>query len=295
VARDRYDDEPLDDRDYEHERVTEVRHRAGPPPRPPWWRERWWIWGLVLLLLVAALIAFFFLRDEAAEEAADDSAVPELIGLQEDEAVQRVEAAGLEADVQRALSEETIGTVIDQSPDPGTELEDGGRVLIVVAAGEDLETTETETDETETETVIETETVVPENVEVPDVVGQDHEEAGATIDDAGLIANTYPTPSDEPRGTVLAQSPDSGAEVVENSAVRLNVSLGPGGLGSFQVPDLTGLDVREALEECRRRFTCRAVERGAPSEEEVGEVLDQRPAAGTSAEQLSQITLFVGR
>jgi beta-lactam-binding protein with PASTA domain len=289
VARDR-DDDRRDDRDYDSERVTEVR-RGGPPP-PPWWRERWWIWGLVLLLLVGALIAVFVLREQDEdEEATGTGVVPQLVGLPEAEAIGRVEAAGLEAAVQVSISDETVGTVIDQSPEPGTELDEGGRVLIVVAAAEDIET-ETAT---ETETVIETETVVPETVEVPDVVGLDHEDAGSTVDDAGLIANSYPLASDEPRGTVIAQNPSPGSEVVENSGVRLNVSLGPGELGTFRVPNLTGRDVRDALRECRRRFTCRVIDRPAPSEDEALEVIGQRPAAGTTAEELRQITLFVGR
>ena len=39
----------------------------------------------------------------------------------------------------------------------------------------------------------------------------------------------------------------------------------------------------------------RTVLRDAPSDEEVGEVLTQSPAAGTTAPILTQITLFVGR
>jgi beta-lactam-binding protein with PASTA domain len=269
-------------RDEERTRVMEVQRGR---PEPPWWRERWWIWGLVLLLFVAGLIAFFALRDDDDGEAAGATTVPQLVGLQEEEAIARTEERGLEARVQRAVSDQVSGTVIDQSPDPGIELERGGRVLIVVAAEE----------ETQTETVTETETVAPETVEVPDVVGLDHESAGREIDDLGLIANTYPVPSSDTRGTVVAQAPGAGSEVVEGSGVRLNVALGPGGLGTFDVPDFTGLEVRDALERCRRRFTCRVLERRGPSEEEAGEVLDQEPAAGTSAEQLSQITLFVGR
>jgi beta-lactam-binding protein with PASTA domain len=283
MARDRFDER--DPRRDSREDVTEVVRERRPPP--PWWRERWWIWGLVLLLFVAGLIAFFALRDDDGEEAADTAAVPELIGLQEDDAVQRVEQRGLESAVQRAASEEDAGTVIDQSPDPGTELEQGARVLIVVAAEEEVET--------ETETITETETVVPETVEVPDVVGEDHQDAGRTIDDAGLIANTYPVPSQDLPGTVVAQTPRGGSELPEGSAVRLNVALGPDPRDTVEVPDLTGDEVRDALERCREQFTCRVLDRDAPSDEEAGEVLDQRPAAGTSVEELSQITLFVAR
>ncbi|MBD0329065.1 MAG: PASTA domain-containing protein [Thermoleophilia bacterium] len=282
------------DPDYEPaDEVTAVRReeavREG-PPRPPWWRENWWIWGLLLLLFVAALIAFFALRAAADDDDENGTrTVPELIGLQEDDAVSRVEDLDLDADVRETPSEgDEPGTVVDQSPEAGTEVETGTRVLLIVAEEEETET--------ETETQTQTETVAPEAVEVPDVVGLDHVEAGAQVDDAGLVANTFPVPSEEDRGTVVAQNPDPGTELNEGSAVRLNVSLGPGERGSFEVPDVTGLEEAEARDRCRRaRFTCLTVDRDAPSEEEVGEVLDQQPAAGTMADQLSQVRLFVGR
>lgn len=282
MARDpRYDDETT----IRREEVVDERR-----PRPPWWRENWWIWGLLLLLFVGALIAFFFLRGAADDDDGEASAaVPQLIGLEEDDAVEQAEAEGLEADVRRIPSEDDeAGTVVDQSPDPGTEVDAGTRVLLLVAEEEETET--------ETETQTETETVAPESVEIPDVVGLDHVEGGAQVDEAGLVANTFPVPSEEVRGTIIAQNPDPGTELSERSGVRLNVALGPGDRGSFEVPDLTGADEDEARDRCRRaRFTCLTVDRDAPSEEEVGEALDQRPAAGTMAEQLSQIRLFVGR
>ena len=300
MARDRGDD--ADDREYddpryerdepeyvdpgdESERVTEVRRRR---PPPPWWRERWWIWGLVLLLLVGALIAFFALRDTTEEGMSGRATVPNVIGLQEDDAVDRVEAEGLDADVQRVTSTRPEGTVLRQDPNAGTELEEGDRVLVVAAAPPETVT--------ETVTQTQTQTVAPETVDVPDVVGEDHVAAGAEVDEAGLVANTYPVPSEEVRGTVIAQNPDAGSELPEGSPVRLNVALGPGSRGTFSVPDLTGAEEADARDRCRSaRFTCRTVDRAASSDDDVGKVLDQSPTAGTQAAQLSQITIFVGR
>ena len=257
-------------------------------PPPPWWRERWWIWGIVLLLFVGALIAFFALRDTAEETASGQARVPNVVGLQEDDAVRRVEDRGLDADVERAESDRPEGTVIDQNPGAGTQLESGDRVVVVVATPR--------TTVTETETVTKTETVAPETVELPDVVGEDQVTAGAEVDDAGLVANTYPVPSEEVQGTVVAENPDAGTELPKGSAVRLNVALGSGRRGTATVPDLAGMDAAEARDACRRaRFTCRTIEREATSDDEVGKVVDQRPGTGVTAAQLSQVTLFVGR
>jgi eukaryotic-like serine/threonine-protein kinase len=273
----------------EREAVTEVRRPPPPPSRPPpWWRERWWIWGIVLLLFVGALIAFFALRDTSEETASGRATVPNVVGLREEEAVLRIEDHDLEADLERAASDRPEGTVIDQNPPAGTQLETGDRVVVIVATPR--------TAVTETETVTKTETVAPETVELPAVVGEDQVSGGGEVDNAGLVANTYPVPSDEVQGTVVAENPDAGTKLPKGSAVRLNVALGSGPRGTSTVPDLSGMEGAEARDRCRRaHFTCRTIESNSTSEGDVGKVLDQQPAAGTQTAQLSQVTLTVGR
>jgi serine/threonine-protein kinase len=278
--------EPRYEREDDAEAVTEVRRTSAGPPRPPppGWRERWWIGGIVLLLLVGGLIAFFVLRDRGNETASGTATVPNVVGLREADAIRRVDDAGLDADVQRTASDRPEGTVIDQNPGAGTRLSGGDRVVVVVA----VQAT------TVTQTVTKTETAPPEQVAVPDVVGQDHVQAGSEVDAAGLVANTYPVPSDEVQGTVLAQNPDAGTKVVKGSPVRLNVALGAGKRGTATVPDLTGADPATARDRCRKAgFTCLTVQRAARSGEQAGTVVSQRPAAGATLARLTQLTLFV--
>jgi eukaryotic-like serine/threonine-protein kinase len=160
-----------------------------------------------------------------------------------------------------------------------------------------VEQTQTETvTRTATETVATTETVEPQTVEMPDAIGRDYLEAAADVFAVGLVGDTYPVPSDEERGLVVAQNPDAGTEVESGSVVRLNVALGQGERGDRDVPDVTGLELEEAHGLCREAgFTCRTVYRDAPGEEQVGRVLDQRPAFGTVAPELTQMQLFTGR
>jgi serine/threonine-protein kinase len=158
-----------------------------------------------------------------------------------------------------------------------------------------VQQTQTET-VTQTATVATTETVEPETVEMPDAIGRDYVEAAADVFAAGLVGDTYPVPSDEERGLVVAQNPESGTEVELGSVVRLNVSLGVGEAGDRDVPDVTGLELEEAHRLCREAgFTCRTVYRNAPGEEQVGKVLDQRPAFGAVVGELTQLTLYTGR
>lgn len=65
-------------------------------------------------------------------------------------------------------------------------------------------------------------------IEVPDVVGQDIEEASRTLWDAGLTADPEreDVMSDEPEGTVLSTDPPAGYEVEEDTPITITVSRG---------------------------------------------------------------------
>ena len=272
------------------ERVREVE--SGPPP---WWRENWWAPLLLLLLFVGLLIAFIVFRGDDAESAGDRVSVPDVVGLEEAEARERIEGAGLDAAVDEVASADAAGDVVAQEPGAGAQLERGEEVLLTVSAGSAETDTTTETEPTTvTDTVTETETTEPEIVAVPGV-GSDHADAGATVEERGLVPDTYPVDSQEPRGTVVAQNPPEGTDARRGSNVRLNVSLGEGERPGAEVPDVTGLAAGEARQRLRDAgFTVRTLDRDAPEPDNVGEVILQRPEPRT-APVLTQVTIYVGR
>lgn len=158
------------------------------------------------------------------------------------------------------------------------------------------QTTGTETSETTTTTSEPPPPPPPAPVTVPDVVGESYVPAGSTLEGRGLAADSYPVASQETRGTVVAQRPDPGTTAKEGDIVRNNVALGTGPRETKEVPDVTGPQASDARDAARRAgFTVRTMFSHAPSAEEVGEVLTQEPAAGSSQPELTQIVLFVGR
>jgi beta-lactam-binding protein with PASTA domain len=265
------------------ERTSELRQPA--PPSPPWYRENWWIFLVALLLIVGGIIAFFALRGGGGGE---ERVVPNVLGLREAEARSVLEQRGFAVDAVRKPSADPPQTVIEQHPGVGSRLERGGRVTITVSTGPPGTETETET-ETQTETETETETV--ETTSMPDLEGAEYPDAVEQLLDAGLFPDSSPVDSSEERGTVVAQRPEPGERLAAGSAVRLNVSLGAGERARRDVPDLTGEELPDALRDCAEAgFTCRVD--GDPGEHR--EVSEQRPAAGQSAPELSQIVLVTG-
>jgi beta-lactam-binding protein with PASTA domain len=235
--------------------------------------------------VAAVVIAVLATRDDDGREA-QAIVVPDVLGLEANEARQRVRAAGLEPEVERAPSGEPRGIVFDQQPAAGTGVAPRSAVVLAVSEGPP------ETTVTVTTTVTETQPTVT----VPDVLGDDHVEAGAEIDALDLVADSFPAESDEARGTVVAQNPAGGTRVAEGTHVRLEVALGTGERPDATVPDVIGLPEDEARALVRESgFTVRTVDRDAPTAAERGEVLRQDPDPGTSAPVLTQIVLHVGR
>lgn len=277
-------------------RVDEVYEEVPPPPEPSWWRRNLWAWLLLLLLLVLGGLGllWYLQRDEGGD---DRVVVPAVVGMTEAAAIRELHAAGLEAVRNPEENRRPEGQVFAQTPGGGSQLEEGEPVVISVSTGPPSTTTVTTTTQaTTTTTQTVTQPPPPANVTLPDAVGQSQVDAGEILEGNNVVVDSYPVPSDEPAGTVISQNPAAGEVVQEGDTVRLNVALGPGPRETSEIPDLTGDAASEARQRARAEgFTVRTVPRRAPSQEEVGEVLTQAPAAGATARILTQITLFVGR
>jgi eukaryotic-like serine/threonine-protein kinase len=256
---------------------------APPGPRPPWYREHWWIFLVVLLLIVGGIIAYFALRD-GGDDQPDRVVVPNVTGTREPEAKAFLRERGFSVEVVREPSAEREGVVLAQNPRGGSRVARGSLVTITVSTGPQATQTETQT-----ETL--TAPAPPETTELPDVVGMEYPDAVEQLVDVELLPNSHPVEASEERGTVVGQQPEAGASVQSGAAVRIDVSLGAGERAEQEIPDLTGLRLAEALEDCADAgFTCRIV----MGSQQGGRVSAQQPAAGGRAPELTQITLFAG-
>jgi hypothetical protein len=164
--------------------------------------------------------------------------------------------------------------------------------------GDETATTQTVTTQavSTATTTTATSTTAPVTVTVPDLTGQPFAQAADAAAGAGLAADSYPVESSEPRGTVVAQTPDAGTTANEGDPMRLNVSVGTGERATTTVPDVTGPEAPEARATLAdAKLTVRTVERAAPEPDNVNEVILQKPDAGASVPELTQVTIYVGR
>ena len=139
--------------------------------------------------------------------ASNTVAVPRLIGMNEDAAVALVNGMKLVAAVREVASTLTGGTVVDQSPKEGEEVEPGSTVIISISNAP-----------------------LPTTVKVPAVagLGLSLTQARARLTLYGLRATVvYLETPDYPPDQVIYQNPAGGIEVDKSSSVELTVSKEP--------------------------------------------------------------------
>ncbi|MEU5524386.1 Stk1 family PASTA domain-containing Ser/Thr kinase [Streptomyces sp. NPDC052079] len=149
--------------------------------------------------------------------------VPDLDGYPQDKARSLLKDEGLEPGMATREFSETVpaGSVISTEPGKGTKVRAGSAVALTVSKGSP--------------------------VDVPDVTGDDPEDARAELEKAGLkvkIAAERVT-SEHDAGEVARQNPGSGSRAAEGDTVTLTLSKGP---EMVEVPDVVGDSVDEAKE-----------------------------------------------
>ncbi len=131
-----------------------------------------------------------------------------------------------------------------------------------------------------------------DNVSVPDVVGLSAKQATQTLHEDHLtVGSSTVRTSNTTKGIVLSTDPKAGSSVAKNSAVNLVVSGGPN-IPVVEVPSVTGKQLTQAiqlLQAANLGYTIHNV----TSDQAVGTVLSQDPAAGTRILATRKVVLTV--
>jgi eukaryotic-like serine/threonine-protein kinase len=239
---------------------TETAVMTGVPPDERPGRNRWPAILLVILLLAILGVGAYFLVRALLPTPAEAVRVPDVVGEREDDAVETLEDAGFEVDIERDFNpDERPGFVFEQDPQAGDEVDANSTVTITVSRGEEPEA-------------------------VPGVVGMTQAEAEAAIVDAGFqVGQVTPRESEEEEGTVLEQDPGEGEEARPGSAIDLVVSSGP---ATVAVPDVLCQDIDDAqaeIESANLDFDVTG-SRFSSQCPDPGTVAEQNPPAGAEVQ-----------
>jgi len=117
--------------------------------------------------------------------------VPDIVGLDRDDAIATLAGIGLQGDVTGIrVSEYPEGEVIGQTPQEGERLYRDAVVELIVSSG-------------------------PEGVELPTLIGEDQNDARSELERLGVRVLIIPIPSLDVEGTVLLMTPPSGTRIYD--------------------------------------------------------------------------------
>ena len=220
-------------------------------------------------MLAYLIIAFFVFP---AGVIPQDVTVPNVIGLTYQDASRHLEQVGFvpERGEQRFHNAAPRGSVLDQSPSPGTEGAAGTRVVLIVSAGQRFGS-------------------------VPALIGMSREAALTAIESAGFRAgDVVERASNEPRDAVIDSRPRPGVQAPIPSNISLVVSSGP---TIVIVPDLLGRSLEDArilLQQVGLTVGEITWATGSALTDAAAVVVSQSPAAGSEAPMRTRVNITAG-
>ncbi len=202
----------------------------------------------------------------------EESMLPSMSGYSEEEAKAKLEALGCTVGTTNYeySSSVSAGTVISQSPSPGSTLTDGMTVTLTVSRG-------------------------AQAVSVPSVVNQDESTAKSSLSSYGLSVGNVSTDYSDTiaEGKVISQSISAGKQVEAGTSVDIVVSLGKK-TQLVTVPKCIGDSLSSAQSALANLgLSCSYSEEY--SDTAAGIVISQSPKSGKQVEQGTTVTLVVSK
>ncbi len=190
--------------------------------------SRWKSWALAVAIVAGLFFAGYLTADlwltpgDSPTEVGRLVTVPELVGLSDLEARNRLDEVGLEHDVRSTVSHPDApeGAVLAQSPIPGQRVRPGAPVEVTLSRG-------------------------PEVHSIPDVSGLSARQASIVLDRLGFRVSSREANHSTEAGRAFGTEPGPGTELTVPADVTLLVSKGS---PVTTVPDLSGRHIDDALE-----------------------------------------------
>lgn len=131
-----------------------------------------------------------------------------------------------------------------------------------------------------------------EKVEVPDVTGDDFDEAESELKDAGFEVDKQSQTSNEQEGTVLKQDPEGGAKRAKGTTITLTVAVAPEEVTIKDVSNKTEAEATQILKADGLRVTTTKEE---SADHIAGTVIRTDPTAGSTVKAGQTVTLVIAQ
>lgn len=229
-----------------------------------------WIFGSVVSVIALVAVAIFGFRAFTDENAGANIAVPNLIGLNIEEAKSLLIDLGLTPIEDPKVRENASNDIVyEQSPTADTMARQGENVVLGYNPGF-------------------------EPVTIPNLVGLSVQEASNILKKVGLrlVVNNFVASLDIPANQILLQTPTAGLGARPNSVVTVDVS---GGTNTVRIPDVIGDEQSAAtklLSAAPLNFVVTIVVETSDVIE-TGRVIRTEPLGDTAVAPGSAITVFV--
>ncbi|MEH7299635.1 Stk1 family PASTA domain-containing Ser/Thr kinase [Neobacillus drentensis] len=231
-------------------------------------------WPVILIstFLVLAILGILAITFLPGLLSAKDVKIPDVSGLELDEAISKLKLSGLEVDKKIEIEDENVekGNVVKTNPESGTTVKEKSKINLYISTGK-------------------------EKFELSDYVGRQYEDVIRLLDNYNFkdIKKIEKHDDSEP-GTIISQNPSGGEKVVpEETELEFEVSKGP---EKIVLKDLTQYNLKGAQDYAALvGLTLDASQEKYDDNIPAGMVMSQSPEPGTELKKGDKVTVVISK
>nr|WP_207187889.1 Stk1 family PASTA domain-containing Ser/Thr kinase [Lactobacillus sp. A27] len=234
----------------------------------------WWIFSVIAAGLIIFIMIFALSGNNNKPRQVH---IPDVTNITEKRAEKRLEAAGLQVGkvIRRQSDDIKKGHVIGTKPAAGNRVDQGKAIILIVSSGTSM-------------------------VKVPDVVGDNYDEAAEKLENQGFdVVREDQYSNKMAKGNIISQSIAAGVEVKPTqTTITLVVSRGKQikpKINTVTLKDLQNYSLKSAQDYAKEHGLTLQINQEYSDEVERGLVISMQPEAGTKVDRGSTVTIKVSR
>ncbi|KRL23874.1 Stk1 family PASTA domain-containing Ser/Thr kinase [Lactobacillus gallinarum] len=232
----------------------------------------WWIFSVIAAGLIIFIMIFALSGNNNKPRQVH---IPDVTNITEKRAEKRLEAAGLQVGkvIRRQSDDIKKGHVIGTKPAAGNRVDQGKAIILIVSSGTSM-------------------------VKVPDVVGDNYDEAAEKLENQGFdVVREDQYSNKMAKGNIISQSIAAGVEVKPTqTTITLVVSRGKQikpKINTVTLKDLHNYSLKSAQDYAKEHGLTLQINQEYSDEVERGLVISMQPEAGTKVDRGSTVTIKV--